>query len=79
MDMQELVNSLEHLNTRVKETWRLLKLDETKKEVEKLDKEMTEPDFWNDSDKAKSVSQKAKELKEELKLCCILTMILQNF
>lgn len=64
--MQELINKLEELKKKISETWKILKLDETKKEAAILEKSMNLADFWQDQENAKEVSQKVSDMKEEV-------------
>ena len=64
--MQELINQLEDLKTRIQKTWQLLQLDQTKEEISQLEKEMAEPDFWGNQEEAAQKSKRLDELKEEL-------------
>ena len=65
MKMDELVKSLEDLKRRIAAASELLKLEEGKKEIVKLEKKTLEPDFWQDPEAAKKISQKLNDLKEE--------------
>jgi peptide chain release factor 2 len=68
MKMDELVKSVENLKKRIETASSLLKLEENKKEIVKLNKIVAAPDFWNDQKKAKEVSQKLNDLKEEVEI-----------
>lgn len=65
MKMDELVNSIGKLDEDVKKTRTLLKLEENEKEIGRLEAETSNPDFWKDSDRAKEISRKLNDLKEE--------------
>ncbi|HOI59968.1 MAG TPA: peptide chain release factor 2 [Candidatus Pacearchaeota archaeon] len=45
-----------------------LDLDESKKKIEELQKQTEAPDFWNNTDKAKEISQELKEIKEDTEI-----------
>lgn len=45
-----------------------LDLDESKKKIEELQKQTEAPDFWNNPDKAKEISQELKETKEDTEI-----------
>jgi peptide chain release factor 2 len=66
--MQELINKLEELKKKIGETWKILRLDETKKESAILEKSMNLADFWKDQENAKEVSQKVSDMKEEVEI-----------
>ena len=66
MKESELVGNLEKLYTKIKDSWIFLDIDNKIKEVKELDKKMSQKDFWQDQDKAKAISQKASDLKEEI-------------
>lgn len=44
------------------ELGKMLKIDEKRSEVEKINKEMSDPSFWNDQEKSKRLSQKLAAL-----------------
>ena len=64
--MDELVKSIDDLKQRIKAAFDLLKIKDSKKEIVKLEKSAAEPDFWKNLEKAKEVSQKLNDLKEEV-------------
>jgi len=64
--MQELINDLKELKIKIAQTWQSLKLDQSKKEVSELEKQMNRLDFWQDPEKAKEISQKVSDMKEEI-------------
>jgi peptide chain release factor 2 len=66
MKIDELVHGIEKLNEDIEAAWKLLKLGENKQEIEKLEKLSLRPDFWQEPEKAKEVSQRLNDLKEEL-------------
>jgi peptide chain release factor 2 len=57
---------LQDLQKKITGTWELLKLDDTRAQVARLQAHMQEPDFWNDNQKAQAVSQELSGLTEEL-------------
>lgn len=61
--MSALVSQLDELLAKVDQAWAMLRLDEVAREVTALEAQMAEPDFWNDQDRAREVSQKAADLK----------------
>lgn len=65
MKMDELVKSIEDLKRRIETASSLLKLEDSKKEIVELDKLTAAPDFWKNPERAKEVSQKLNDLKEE--------------
>ena len=41
-------------------------MDQKKKELKKLEGEISDPDFWSERDRAKSISQKYQSLEQEI-------------
>jgi len=68
MKMDELVHGIEKLSKDIEAAWGLLKLEENKQEIEKLEKLSSRPDFWQELGKAKEISQRLNDLKEELEV-----------
>lgn len=66
MKMDELVNNIKNLGDDIENAQVLLKLEESKKEVGALEEETARPEFWSNTQRAKSVSQKLSDLKEEI-------------
>jgi len=64
--MENLLKNLEELRERVKKTTELLKLEGQRSELQGLERQMEAPDFWQDQDVAKAVSQQAADLREEI-------------
>ena len=64
--MKELISRLEELLQKTQRTWAFLDLDDSKTCLKVLETEMNEPDFWQNQEKAKKVSQEFDDLKEEL-------------
>lgn len=60
------MQTLNALETRIQDSWNILRLDETQEKVQTLETEMASPGFWDDQEKAKAVSQEASDLKTEL-------------
>jgi peptide chain release factor 2 len=67
MKEQELVSQLQELKTKIKQSWGFLEIDNKIEELKKLEKLMNQPDFWQDQEQAKKISQKSSNLKEEIK------------
>ncbi|MBU0731501.1 peptide chain release factor 2 [Patescibacteria group bacterium] len=65
--MKELINELQELLQKTQRTWAFLDLDESKTRLKVLEAGMNEPNFWQNRDKAKKVSQEFDDLREELK------------
>ncbi len=57
----------ETLEERFEEIRKVINIDELKKELADLDKKMSEPNFWEDQDKAKEVIKKRKWIEGTLK------------
>nr|MBD3359324.1 peptide chain release factor 2 [Candidatus Buchananbacteria bacterium] len=66
MKEQELVSQLQDLKTKIKQSWGFLEIDNKIEELKKLEKLMNQPDFWQDQEEAKKISQKANDLKQEI-------------
>jgi len=65
--MENLLKNLENLRERVQKTTELLRLEGMRSELQGLERQMQEPNFWENQNKAKQVSQQAAELREEIK------------
>jgi|GEM_PF-3891493 len=61
--MVEIVSSFSDIKKRFEELSSSIDEEKIKKEIEKYDQMMSEPDFWSDQEKAKSISQKRKALR----------------
>ncbi len=66
MKEQELVNQLQDLKTKIKQSWGFLEIDNKIEESKNLEKLMNQPDFWQEQEQAKKISQKASDLKSEI-------------
>lgn len=66
--MQELINKLKELKQKISETWGILRLDDSKKEADGLEKMMNQLDFWQDQETAKEVSQRVSDIREEIEI-----------
>ncbi|PIW36840.1 MAG: peptide chain release factor 2 [Candidatus Kerfeldbacteria bacterium CG15_BIG_FIL_POST_REV_8_21_14_020_45_12] len=62
MDLGPLIE----LKDKINQTWDLLKLDDTRQQVLDLEALSSDPDFWNDQEKAASISRQLTELQNEL-------------
>jgi len=63
--MDDLKQRMSALRTRLDEAWRVLDLEARKEEIGALEYEVSNPDFWNNPDKAKREMQKLSDLKKE--------------
>ena len=45
----------------------LFELAKLREEAEEYDKKMSEPDFWNDNNKAQEIINKSKDVKDKIK------------
>jgi peptide chain release factor 2 len=66
MKESELILNIKELQRKIEESWGFLDIDQKIAEVAKLDSQMSRPDFWQDQNLAKAVSQKASDLKNEI-------------
>jgi len=64
--MQDLIKELEELRKKVFKTQKLLGLQAKKDEIKKLEKQVAEPGFWGNKEKARGVSQELSDLVEEV-------------
>ena len=65
MEMHELVKNLEELNKKLVDLQVMLNLQEKKSEIDKLETEMNNPNFWTDQQKASKVSKRLNYLQNE--------------
>lgn len=63
--MSQLSDRVEHLKNRITAAWETLRLDAVIARVAELEADMNDPAFWNNPEKAKTISQEAAELKKE--------------
>lgn len=66
--MSHLDNRIFDLETRLKQAWDALRLEETRARSVEIDGLMGEADFWADQNSARKISQEGAELKKELAL-----------
>ncbi|WP_354523151.1 peptide chain release factor 2 [Megasphaera cerevisiae] len=64
--LEEMRKPLEDVQKRIQEIGDSLNLARKKDKIADLDMQMSDPDFWNDPDKAKAISQEATLLKAEV-------------
>ena len=64
--MQDLINRLEALRTRLDQAWAVLDFVKKKKRVEELEKLTSEPTFWQDQEKAKTVGRELSDLQSAI-------------
>jgi len=57
---------LEELRKKFEDLQNLFDIEKSKNRVAELQKEMVKPDFWNDQEKAQSVSKESQHLKDEI-------------
>ncbi|WP_314611761.1 peptide chain release factor 2 [uncultured Granulicatella sp.] len=63
MEISEIRNALEAMNEQIISYRRSLDLDRLEEDIAAYEQEMSEPSFWDDSEKANQVIQKNNELK----------------
>jgi len=66
MTIKEVLNSLKDLTAKIEEAWRLLNLDIKKEEAKKLEIEMSSASFWQNTERAKEISQRRDDLTQEV-------------
>ena len=64
--MENLLKNIAELKEKVVKTTKLLNLEKTKQEVDGLEKQMQDKDFWQEQNKARAISQLAADLREEI-------------
>ncbi|NQT49405.1 peptide chain release factor 2 [Candidatus Kuenenbacteria bacterium] len=64
--MQDLINKISELRDRLAKAWGLIKVDEKKQKIIELQHQMSKPGFWNDQEKAKTISREASDLEQEV-------------
>ncbi|WP_350345094.1 peptide chain release factor 2 [Proteinivorax tanatarense] len=60
----ELKNFVQEIDDRLTELSELLDVADKKQKIEQLERQMTEPKFWDDNEKAQGVISETKELKD---------------
>lgn len=66
--METREKNISELLARIKKTWQLLDLDASMTRIKILEAEMSEPDFWNNPEKAKGISKEHEDLISELEI-----------
>lgn len=66
MERYEINKYKESFKSKINDMFQALKIEEAKKRLEILDKDMAEPDFWQDSKHAQTVIGEANVLKEKI-------------
>ncbi len=64
--MKDYIKQLQALQKRIVDTWALLDIDDMIAHMHGMEKEMQDPDFWNDQGNAKNVSQQHEEYRKEI-------------
>lgn len=64
--MKEILDKTEELAEKIDKAFEWLKIKDKEKEIQALEKQMSQPDFWSDQEKATSISKRAAELKEKV-------------
>ncbi|MBD3247706.1 peptide chain release factor 2 [Candidatus Falkowbacteria bacterium] len=64
--MDNLTKRTDSLKKRFQELWEVLAMNEGKARYEELKREMAEPGFWDDQEKAVGVSKEAEDLNKEI-------------
>ncbi|WP_399539109.1 peptide chain release factor 2 [uncultured Granulicatella sp.] len=63
MEISEIRNALEKMNTQMTSYGGLFDLDHLEEDIASYEQQMSEPGFWDDNEKAQIVIQKSNELK----------------
>ncbi|MDD4332750.1 MAG: peptide chain release factor 2 [Patescibacteria group bacterium] len=64
--MENLLKNLEELRERILDTSELLDLEGQKTEIREIKREISNPNFWNNHEKAVTISKKLEELESEV-------------
>lgn len=64
--MKQIIIQLQHLQDGVKQAAQQLKLDNDRANLAELERQIAQPDFWQDSLKAEQISKKASDLRDYL-------------
>lgn len=67
MENYEIAKSLDNYTTRLEELKTAIKLDDIIQEIDDLEKQMLEPNFWDDAKRSMQVNKKIKMLKDKRK------------
>lgn len=67
MKQTELVSAIEKLSAHITEAWNILNIPQKQEELAELQARMQQPGFWDDADLARTISQKASALEEEIR------------
>jgi peptide chain release factor 2 len=62
--MKQITEALSNLREKLTASWDLLRLDEVAGEIQSLEWEAQQPDFWSDTQKAQDASRRLGDLKE---------------
>jgi len=65
--LAEVREKLEHLKEKFEDVKATFNIQSLKEEIEHIDKSMASADFWNDQEKAKSLTQRRRWLEENIK------------
>ncbi|MCX6740123.1 MAG: peptide chain release factor 2 [Candidatus Parcubacteria bacterium] len=68
MKESELIVNIKELQRKIRESWGILEIEKKITELKDLETQMGAKDFWQDQNKAKSISQKASERKIEIEV-----------
>lgn len=60
------IASLQQLQEKIVQTWKVLKLDETRQRIFDLEAQVNDAAFWKNQERARAVSQELNELRQEL-------------
>ncbi len=64
--IKDVIGRLETLDIKITDTWKLLRIDELKEQVAHLEKNMQDPAFWTDPERAGQVSKQRESLVSEI-------------
>jgi len=67
INIDEIYSETLDMRNKVSEHWKTLKLDDSLTQIRGLEDKMSSPEFWDDPDKANTVSKELSNLKKEYK------------
>ena len=65
--MKELIDKIEELKLKIEDLKNKVNLQSKEEEIKNLEAEMNQESFWHDQNRAKDISQKVADLKDEIK------------
>lgn len=76
--MSLIDKQLQELQEKAQNAWEMLSLDSSQEKVHDLEVQMGSPDFWNDQEQAKQISQEVSERKAQIEIWQLLITDIQD-